>query len=253
MTLARFWAGRVFGTNTGNIFVKLEGNDDNLLGDLRFNEQGVGIVVYSIRGTFDGVKLRFSGEPKNSIDGYALGTLTATADLNAKGELKGEWDTRIGSAGTLFLFPHDKNQDQEYNSIAVPDQLHTARHNFGAIEVNREQITAIADEIQKDFKNGTMIVTVATTTEQSKFLPDFKKTIYGNDRVSIIKLFLQETESSGLNRIAQVEFGPRVNNTMTQGGDEAWVLGTLEKIKRNIRPYERAYTTNLKKFGFGIN
>ena len=40
---------------------------------------------------------------------------------------------------------------------------------------------------------------------------------------------------------------------MTQGASEAWVLGKLEKLKRDLRRFERAYTTNFKRFGFGIN
>jgi hypothetical protein len=31
MTMAQFWAGRVFGTNTGNVFVELDGDVDAYL------------------------------------------------------------------------------------------------------------------------------------------------------------------------------------------------------------------------------
>ena len=50
MALGRLWAGRVYGTNMGNLFVKLEGDDPALMGTLRFNESGVGVVVYCIDG-----------------------------------------------------------------------------------------------------------------------------------------------------------------------------------------------------------
>lgn len=40
---------------------------------------------------------------------------------------------------------------------------------------------------------------------------------------------------------------------MTQGSDEAWVLGKLEKLKGELRKSERFYTTNFKRLGFGIN
>lgn len=253
MALGKLWAGHVYGTNTGKVFVKLEGNDDALTGTLHFNEAGVGPVVYSIQGAFDGQRLTLTGEPQTETEEIDLGALTVTANLNARGELTGEWHTTIGTAGTLMMFPHDQAQALEASPGKVPDQLHTARHQFGAVEVDRDQITALADDIQRDFKNAQMVVTVVAGTEQSRFLPDFKTINFNADRATIIKLFVQEPEGSGVNRVAQVEFGPQVNSVITQGGDEAWVLGMLEKLKRSIQPFERAYTTNFKKLGFGIN
>jgi hypothetical protein len=64
---------------------------------------------------------------------------------------------------------------------------------------------------------------------------------------------VQEPEGSGVSRVAQIEFGQQFDFVMTQGGDEAWVLGTIEKLKRGIRPFERVYMTNFKRLGFGID
>lgn len=44
-----------------------------------------------------------------------------------------------------------------------------------------------------------------------------------------------------------------MNYIMTQGSDEAWVLGMLEKLKLSVKGLERKYATSLQKFGFGIN
>ena len=253
MALGRLWAGRAYGTNAGNVFVKLAGDDTALNGTLHLNEPGVGLVVYSVHGAFDGHQLTLTGEPQTQIEGFSFGQLTATAKLSTRGELTGEWSTNIGSAGTFILFPHDQAQALEAAPGKLPDQLHTARHHFGAVEVDREQITAIADEIQRDFKNAQVVVTVVAGTEQSRFLSDFKTIDFSADRATVIKLFVQEPEGGGVNRVAQVEFGPQINTVMTQGSDEAWVLGMLEKLKRSIRPFERTYTTNFKRLGFGIN
>ncbi|MFT4171140.1 MAG: hypothetical protein QM639_01165 [Rhodocyclaceae bacterium] len=254
MALGHLWAGRAYGTNTGNLFVKLEGNDEALSGVLHMSEAGVGLVMYSLQGAFDGNRLTLTGETQAQIEGVVFGQLTASATLTNKGELSGEWSTSIGSAGTFILFPHDQAQGIEDIPNRVPDQLHTARHSFGAVEIDREQLTAIADEIQRDFKNAQVVVTVVAGTEQSRFLVDFKAIPFHDGvRTAIIKLFVQEPEGSGVNRVALVEFGPQVNMVMTQGGDEAWVLGMLEKLKRTIRPLERTYATNFKKLGFGVN
>jgi hypothetical protein len=91
-----------------------------------------------------------------------------------------------------------------------------------------------------------VVVTVVAGTEQSRYLADFKSINFDFDRASIVKLFVQEPEGSGVNRVAQVEFGPQINQLTAQGGDEAWVLGMLEKLKRSIRPFERLYTTNFE-------
>lgn len=253
MTLGRLWAGRAYGTNTGNVFVKLNGEDEALTGTLHLNEPGVGLVVYSVQGAFDGHQLILTGEPQTEIEGVVFGQLSAAANLDTRGELNGEWNTNIGSAGTFTLFPHDQAQDLEADASKFPDQLHTARHQFGAVAVDREQITTIAEEIQRDFKKSQVIVTVVAGTEQSRFLSDFKAFNFNTDRAAIIRMFVQEPEGSGVNRVVQVEFGPQVNTAMTQGGEESWVLGTLEKLKRSIQPFERNYATNFKKFGFGIN
>ena len=208
-------------------------------------------MVYSLQGTFDGLQLKLTGEPQTEIDGVDFGQLSVVAKLDTRGELNGEWNTDIGSAGTLILFPQDQALGADASKF--PDQLHTARHQFGAVLVNRDQITSIAEEIQRDFKKSQLIVTVVAGTEQSRFLEDFKTSSFNTSRAVIIRLFVQEPEISGVNRVVQVEFGPQVNTAMTQGAEESWVLGTLEKMKRSIQPLERNYATNFKKFGFGIN
>lgn len=251
MTLGRLWAGKVFGTNTGNLFVSLEGKNDDLKGILRFNETGSGLVIYSISGSFDGTRLTLMGEPQTHVEGMTFGQLTANATLNQQGELEGEWETSIGSAGTFFLFPHNRRQAPSLPRQA--DQLHTARHRFGAIAIDREQIISLAEDIQREFEKGTVIITVTTGTEQSRFLEDFKNFNFNIDRAEFIKLFVNEPESDGTNKVVSVEFGPHYNEVMTQGSNEAWVLGKLEKLKRDLNRFERAYATNFKRFGFGIN
>jgi hypothetical protein len=65
MALGRLWAGGAYGTNTGNLFVKLGGEDGALFGTLHLNEPKVAIVVYSIRGAFEGSRIKFTGDPRH--------------------------------------------------------------------------------------------------------------------------------------------------------------------------------------------
>lgn len=253
MALGRLWAGRIFGTNTGNVFVKLDGSDDALAGILRINELGVGVLTYSLHGSFDGEKLRATGEPANRIEGVNAGRMTAIAELSSRGELLGEWETEIGTGGTLHLFPHDQSQGIDQPRGDISEQLHTARYQFGAIAIDRSEVTTIADDLQSEFKKAQVVVTVADGAEQSRLLSDFKSINFGSKRAAVVKLFVRESEGTGIDRIVQVEFGPQINFAMTQGSDEAWVLGSLEKLKRAIKPFERAYATKFKRMNFGIN
>lgn len=254
MALGRLWAGRIFGTNTANVFVRLDdGPDNELVGILRINEVGVGVLTYSLHGSFDGEKLRITGEPTNRIEGIDAGRMTATAELSSRGELSGEWESDIGTGGTLHLFPHDRSQGVDHSGVEISEQLHTARHQFGAITIDRHEVTTIADELQSEFKKAQVVVTVASGSEQSRLLSDFKSINFGSKRAAVVKLFVRESESTGIDRIVQVEFGPQINFAMTQGSDEAWVLGSLEKLKRAIKPFERTYATKFKRMNFGIN
>ncbi|WP_316167515.1 MULTISPECIES: hypothetical protein [unclassified Bradyrhizobium] len=253
MGLGHLWAGRAFGTNIGNLFVKLEGDDRALTGTLHFNEQGVGLVVYAVGGAFDGRRLTLSGKPQTKIEGLTFGDLKTDAALNPKGNLEGQWETEIGSAGTFVLFPHDASQPAASGSEATPDQLHTARHHFGAIGIDRQQLTTLAETIQRDFRSAQVVVTVVAGTEQSRFLNDFKSLNLSTEQATAVKLFVQEPDRGNVNKVVSVELGPQVNTVMTQGADEAWVLGELELLKQTLRNLEHTYTTNFKRLGFGIN
>lgn len=249
MALTKKWAGKVYGTNIGNVFVTFEGEDTALTGILRINEIGVGIAVYSVQGTFEAPTLTLTGQPQVEIEGAEFGNLSVTGTLNAKGELRGTWQTTIGTAGTFVLFPHE-TEDQT-TDVQRAEQFHTARYNFGAIEIDRDQIIELAESIRADFPS--VIVTVVAGTEQSRYLDDFKQLQFNVDKAEIIKVFAQKPDGSGSNQVVSVEFGPQINWAMTQGASEAWVLGKLETLKRDLKRHERAYATNIKRWGIGIN
>lgn len=163
MALSPDWAGHMYGTNTGNVFLRLqEGAVGELNGILRVNDDRLGITVYTISGTFDGSHLRFTGSPSEVPGDVTAGEITAGGILNAKGEVEGDWASTIGSAGKFVLFPHRRLKSEP----GPPDQLHIARHDLRPIAVSKSELEEIADLVQKDFDNP-VVVTVTGETEQS--------------------------------------------------------------------------------------
>ncbi|KHK91757.1 hypothetical protein [Novosphingobium malaysiense] len=227
----------------------LDGADAALTGVLRINEQGAGIAVYNVVGSFEAPTLKLTGTPAGEVEGVELGQFAATGTMNAKGEIQGDWESTIGTAGTFVLFPHAGGEQPD--EVQRTEQFHTARHNFGAIEVDREQVIEIAENIRREFP--AVIVTVVAGTEQSLYLDDFKELHFAVDRAEIIKVFAQRPDGAGANQVVSIEFGPQINTAMTQGANEAWVLGQLETLKRDLKRYERTYVTNFKRWGIGIN
>jgi hypothetical protein len=249
MAITKRWAGKAFGTNTGNLYLHFEGDDGALVGTLRMNEDGVGIAVYSVTGTFDGTTLSIQGDPQVEIEGVEFGKLEASGKIDTSGNLLGDWQTKIGSGGTFVLLPHA--QENGASSEAALRQFHSARHNFGAIEITREQIIETGEKLQVDFPK--MIVAVTTVSEKIQYLDDFKSEQFTVNRASIVKLSGQKPDIQGGNQSVTIEFGPSINYAMTQGANEPWVLGALEALKRDLKRFERTYATNFWRWGIGIN
>lgn len=249
MTITKRWAGKAWGTNMGDLFLRLEGEDAALTGTLRMNEQGVGIAVYAVQGSFDAPTLTLTGEVQEEVEGVEFGQLTAVGTLNAQGEFRGDWETTIGSAGTFALFPHVGAE--QTNELQRAEQFHIARYDFGAIEIDQQQAAEIGDIIRQEFP--AVIVTVVAGTEQARYLDDFKRTRFSADKAQIIKIHASKNDGAGFNQTVTVEFGPQVNSVITQGANEAWVLGKLETLKRELKGFERTYVTNFKRWGIGIN
>jgi len=223
--------------------------DSALRGKLRLNEAGVGIAVYTIAGAFDGQLLTLEGTPEAMAEGARLGQLKASGTLQREGSIKGEWETSIGTAGTFVLFPH--SLPDANTAPGTPEPVYTARHTFGPIEIDRDQIIALGQEVQRSFPIGKVVITFSIGTEQSRFLEDFSQMRLNSGRAEVLRLFVREQEPQGTDKSISVEFGPFINVATAQSVSEAWALGELERLKREIGRYERVYAA--KKFGIGVN
>lgn len=254
MPFGKKWAGKIYGTNTGNIFLKLTGADDALSGTLRINDATYGFANYNVDCVFDGETLSITGKPEVSTtsDGVSFGQLSASGRLNSKGDIEGDWETDTGPAGTFLLFPHDRESEKSETELSPP-QLFTARHNFGAIEIDIEDAMRIGEEIQKEFLSAEVVITIDSGTQQSFFLKDLKKLSLPSGQITFLKLYAREAERSGINRVVTVELGSSVNFVAVESSDEAWALGKTETLKQRIARHQKSYTTTFKRFGVTLN
>lgn len=254
--LGRLWAGHVYGTNTGNLFLELDSDGPHISGTLRFMDAQFGVAVYHVTGDFDG-KLRLDGTPQQASPGVQLGTLTAEADLTSEGSLRGKWSTSLGSGGAFQAFPHDPGRsDQAGDRMGtVPEQIYSSNITLGAIRLSTASIDELAQFVRRDFIAGRPVLTyVVRGNEVTKYFEDFKADVDVPSELRYLKLTIQEMEAHGINKMVVVELNARGENVVrVQGINESWVVGKAEATARMLREAEKTFVTTFKKFGLTLN
>lgn len=252
MKLGKLWAGRVSGTNVGNVFLKIDGEPNQLKGTISLNEPNVGIATYDVAGSFIGNTLALNGSPSNSIEGYEFGDLSASLELNDSGELVGEWTTSIGSTGAVTLWPQNQDVKKKSESNLIP-AFHSASHDFKPLVIDRSAIQNLGNSLKIDFPRSDVIVTVVNETEKRFFLEDFDDIRFQFEKAKNIILFIQEVEQNGITKSVRLNLGQSFNNLAVQGSNEAWVSGKLNVLRAEIKQYEKSFFGRIRRFGFGLN
>lgn len=246
------WAGKLYGTNTGNLYVAFARSVEGYSGILRLLDDSFGLVIYDVVADYDEGKLSLSGSPTSTPEGIESGKFTASGKLDQRGQIAGTWETELGTAGTFLLHPHDSTDESSTEATEAPPQLYTKRHKFKSVEVSREELTALAEKLEREFSGAKVIVTVATVTERASFLSDFKTADFSAEKAASVKLFVQIPERDGINRVVSVEFGGNENFAIAQSTDEAWAIGRIERLKDEIKPFERRYSLTSGFLGFSL-
>lgn len=255
-TLGKLWAGYVYGTNTGKVFVEFEADAKAPIGILRFNDSDLGTTVYKIEGSFDGAKLEFKGEPVQAREGVVSGSLTAVAAITPEGQLRGQWSSSLGTGGTFVLFPHETaTPTMSSDGSSIPPQLHSANRQLGVLRLYADDLRELIGHVRKDFNAARLVVTYEVHgNELSQFVEDFEKSSRTVGEIRRLRLFIQEHEAHGINKLVTVDLNAQGSNEVrVQGINESWVLGKVETIVRQLRQFESNVVTTYKKFGLGIN
>lgn len=253
--IGKNWNGHIFGTNTGNVAVSLEGEDTSLSGLIRLNDPQNGVIVYEVFGSFEAGSLNLTGKPHGEVpEGVVVGDLTVTGALTPEGRIDGEWSTTIGTGGTYQLWPH-AYQVRPTNPGAIPEQMNTSSRSIGAIRLYADDVRSLIAQLVKDFSQKRAVVTFNDKgNEKNIYADEFESILDDLPELRYLKISIQEPEMYGLNRNAMIELTAWGENTIrVQSVQEAWAIGKAEALSRHVLGFQRKLATQFRKFGLTVN
>lgn len=253
MALGQLWAGRMFGTNTGNVFAELNSKDDKVEGVLRVNDEGVGVFVYNVTGKLaDGV-LELEGAPKDAApEGVALGNLKLTANLAGDGTLRGKWETSVGTGGVFVLHPHGA-PDIISAPTGLPERIHSVFRQVGAVRLFPEDFRTLVSVLQTDFQTRPVVTYRDSGTQVSRYAEEVVADIGKLGEHRYLQISVQQPDAYGINRSATVELNAEGSNEVrVQGVQHSWVLGKAETLATVLRRHEKRLSTTFARYGIGI-
>jgi hypothetical protein len=253
--IGRFWAGKLFGTNTGNLAAELDSTDSTIKGVIRFMDDRWGPVVFSVAGTFDGSIAELKGQATQAPENVTTGEITIKAALSPDGSLRGQWSSTLGTGGNFILFPHDVPTQNQTIPGALPEQLHSAVRTFGAVRLYADDVRELIAFLKRDFNQGRIVVTFRERgNEISKYANEFENDIARLGVLRYLKLQIQEPEAYGINRLTIIELNATGSNEIrVQGIQESWVIGKAEALSAVLREREKFLSTTLNKYGLNAN
>ncbi|MDX8395453.1 MAG: hypothetical protein R8K22_03465 [Mariprofundaceae bacterium] len=246
------WAGSIYGTNTGNIFVEFNQKDADLTGHLRISDNRFGISSYTFTGS-ENDQIVLMCSPEQIPDGIDAGEVTVKGQLQSDGTISGQWESLIGSAGTFRLWPHNVEVSQQ--ETTEPEQVYNRTVDIGSVRILRDDIEGIFKHVQKDFVQGKLIVTYEQNgNEITKYADNFLQSIDQLLELKSIKLFIQEPEVAGINRSVNIDLLEGGGSAIrTSGVNESWVVGKAESLRRSLACFENNVVTNYRKYGLNFN
>lgn len=257
MSIQKYWAGNIYGTNIGEFFLEFDNPDSSvgLTGVLRIMDRQFGLAVYRVSGKFENT-LELAGNPVTAPDGIAIGEISISGRLTDEGTLKGTWKSAIETAGTFIAYPHGQEKQKTLpDESKGPEQIFTNRIELGALRLYSDAIADLARIVKRDFTSGKAIVTYTHRgNEVTKYLSDFEGEATSIGQLQRFKLHIQEPEGNGINKVTTVDlnvFGR--NEVLVQGVNESWVTGQAESVARSLREHESPVVTTYKKFGLTLN
>jgi hypothetical protein len=254
-SIGRLWAGQIFGTNTGNLAAEIDSSEAGLSGLIRVMDNQFGLVLFEVKGSFDGSAIELTGVPTKAQEGVETGTVTVKGMLTSEGSIRGQWSSTLGTGGTFVLFPHDM-PGQNLASIGLPpERFHTAVRAIGAVRLFAEDVRELIGFLSRDFSQGRVVVTYHEGgNEITRYATDFENDLAKLGELRYLKLVIQEPEAYGINKLALIELNAMgANEVRTQGVQESWVIGKAEALASKVRLSQKSLSTTFRKFGLNLN
>jgi len=216
----------------------------------------LGVSVYAYSGSI-GDEVFMECIPAEEIEGIEQGKVFVRGNFTSNGNLRGDWESTIGTGGTFEAFPHDVSKiEQDPSSIkSVPEQVHNKRVVLGSVRLFNEDIHQLVDFMKKDFTEGKAIITCNIRgTEVTKYANDFLENLEGTEELHYLKIVIQEPEAHGINRVVVVELVDSGESAIRVSGiNESWVLGKAEAIDQLLKPKQNLLITTYRKHGLNLN
>ena len=252
--IAGLWAGNIFGTNTGKVFLELHAQDGELTGTARLNDDSFGIVVYKVTGT-NGNEVNLRCTPEQVPDGVEAETATVVGHLAPDGTLRGRWESEAGTAGTFQLFPHQAESNQQQAKANEPEQIYNCALPLGSIRLYRDDVARIIELARRDFGAKALIITYQQHgNEITKWADDFIAKLDDFDELRSLKLFIQEPSKGSINRVVNIDLVDTGESTVrVSGPEDTWVVGKAESLRKALGRYENSVITNYRKYGLNMN
>lgn len=248
------WAGYIFGTNTGKIFVKFNNpNREKLLGILSINDTSLGVSQYSLEGRYDGNLLILEGTPKNipnieETKKVIIGNIKINGELDSKGNLKGDWQSNIGTMGTFTAFPHGENEP------SLTDQFYKYNRKLDVLHLNKDSILHIINAIKKELPESKLIITYEISGKEISIYDNNFQSHESDIIKSKILKFYSSDKDRNVNKSIIVSLGAFGENTITtESSDEQWAVYFITKMEEVFKKQELKSFSFYKKYGTWIN
>ncbi len=254
--IAGKWAGRIYGTNTGNVFLEIDQEGNRLTGIARFLDTMWGLVIYDFVGESND-HIHFTCTPKQYPEGIEVNTVIVVAQLRPDGTLVGDWESPTGTAGTFQAFPHiyGDGPAQVGGQISVPEQIYNRTVSVGSVRLYDVDVNNLLDIIKRDFIQGRLIVTYRLRgSEVTKYAEDFLRDSTETGELRSLKITIQEPEAHGINKMVAVDLTEHAGSEVRVSGiNESWVVGKAESISRALSSYQNRLVTSYRKYGLNLN
>lgn len=255
---SRLWAGHMFGTNTGRLFLSLSPNVDGggpRKGILRVSDDNFGISIFDAELDVNDGVVRLRGTPvptANAHPDLQIGVFGALAKFSDSGTLMGEWETSIGTAGTFNLFPHGGQEEAHEGSS--PNQLYVSSRDIGALRLYRPDIDELLETLQRKFPQSKPVISyIDRGAERSIYADEFVNAVRNIEKLAALRITVQAPAGAGFRKILTIDLGQNYNRVTTNGPDESWVLGEAEATASSLRLREQKLSTAIGRYRININ